>query len=591
MKKNVIIDMLQKIYKSFDKKQRKKILFLTGMIFLSVFFELLCVPVVLPLVDLATAPESISENTLLRVMGGIFELQTLEQYTIFALVLIILVYVIKNIITLLLYKVQYHFIYRGQQELSERIMCIYLYQDYLFHVNHNVSELQRDISTDVTNFYTTILTIVQLFTELMVCFALAVYLIVQDWSITLITLGLLTLFLGAFLYMYRKRLECLGIAARKDNATTNMWLLQSFGGIKEIKTNNKEEYFLGHYAKANRTYMAVLERQQRLTNMPRPIMEGLTILVLLSCLLVRMLITGDGGGTLATLSVFAVAAFRLLPSFNRITGYLTTISYYRASVDAVHRHLEMHTQMQQFPQKKCKEFDLQEQIEMRSVDFTYPGTDTTILSHADIHIFKNQSIALIGPSGAGKSTLADIILGVLKPQNGGVYIDGQNICDNLPAWYKIVGYIPQTIYLLDDTIEANIAFGIPREKVNKEQLYKAIEEAQLDDFITSLEEGIDTKVGEQGVRLSGGQRQRIGIARALYRKPQILLLDEATSALDSETEQAVMQAIERLQGQKTMIIIAHRLTTIRHCDEVYEVKDQRVKKLSEKERRNLAKPV
>lgn len=275
-----------------------------------------------------------------------------------------------------------------------------------------------------------------------------------------------------------------------------------------------------------------------------------------------------------TLSVFAVAAFRMLPSFNKITGYISGMMFNKPAIDSVYRDLkEIERLMGQktIEQKDTVNITLNKSIQFNDVSFHYSGSDKWILKDANLEIQKNTSVALIGASGAGKTTAADLILGILEPQEGTVTIDGVDIKKCMKSWHEEIGYIPQVIYLMDDTIRANVAFGIPESEIDDTRIEKALWEAQLDQFVQALPDGLDTMIGDRGVKLSGGQRQRIGIARALYRNPNVLVLDEATSALDSDTEKEVMEAIDGLHGTRTLIVIAHRLSTIRKCDKIYEV--------------------
>ncbi len=277
-----------------------------------------------------------------------------------------------------------------------------------------------------------------------------------------------------------------------------------------------------------------------------------------------------------TLSVFAVAAFRMLPSFNKITGYISGMMFNKPSIDAVYNDLR---EIEQLMARRTADHEdtvkvkLGTAIRLDRVSFRYPKAEKWILKNASLEISKNTSVALIGASGAGKTTAADLILGILEPQEGAVMIDGTDIRRCMTSWHEDVGYIPQTIYLMDDSIRANIAFGIPEAEIDDDAVEKALQEAQLDRFVHTLSEGAGTVIGDRGVKLSGGQRQRIGIARALYRNPSVLILDEATSALDNETEKEVMEAIDGLHGTRTLIVIAHRLSTIKKCDRIYEVEN------------------
>ena len=306
-------------------------------------------------------------------------------------------------------------------------------------------------------------------------------------------------------------------------------------------------------------------------------METVSVCALLLIVIIKIINGADMTHFVPVLSVFAVAVFRMLPSFNRLATYVSQIMFNKASVEAIYNDLkEFETEEEFAIEENVRAIPFTKEICLKDVSFRYPDAEEDVVSNVELVIPKGKSVAFIGASGAGKTTLADIILGVLSAQNGEIVVDGQPINAMSREWHKKVGYIPQTIFLMDDTIRNNIAFGIETSKIDEKQLEEAIAGAQLKEFIDSLPEGLDTEIGESGVRLSGGQRQRIGIARALYFNPEILVLDEATSALDNDTESAVMEAIDNLAGTKTLLIIAHRLTTIKNCDIVYEIKDKKV---------------
>ena len=267
-----------------------------------------------------------------------------------------------------------------------------------------------------------------------------------------------------------------------------------------------------------------------------------------------------------------------MPSANRIVSALNDIAYYEPNVDfvgdyIVHAHdLHMDALYEaNQPEEAVTPLPFYKEVDFENITFRYENTDVDIFENANLTIPIGQSIGIIGPSGAGKSTAVDLILGLLRPQKGRILVDGTDISTNMPGWYADIGYVPQMMFMLDDTIRANVAYGVDREKVDDGKVWAVLKEAQLDDYVRSLPHGLDTGIGERGIRISGGQRQRIGIARALYNDPQIMIFDEATSALDNDTERAIMDAIERLHGKKTLIIVAHRLTTIEHCDHVYKV--------------------
>ena len=342
---------------------------------------------------------------------------------------------------------------------------------------------------------------------------------------------------------------------------------------------NREEFFLKNYKEALHESNRAGKKSKILSTLPKNIMETICICSLLLAVCIRIVQGVDFDQLVTTLSVFALAAIRMLPSFNRITEYMGSIMFNKTSVDNVFKDLkeaDVINEKFQLQDSSIEKLHLNDVIEVKDLSFSYPGNEKPIFDGANLTIHKNTSVAFVGSSGAGKTTLADIIIGLLEPQAGTVTVDGVDVFTHLDAWHKTIGYIPQMIYLMDDTICANVVFGIPQNEIDEEMVWKALERAEIADFVRTLPQGIYTEIGDRGVRLSGGQRQRVGIARALYREPEVLILDEATSALDNETETAVMESIENLHGQTTLIIIAHRLTTIRNCDEIYEVGEGKV---------------
>ena len=457
-------------------------------------------------------------------------------------------------------------------------MNSYMHQNYLFHVSRNVAELQRNVTEDVNGFYTVVLNVLQLVAEVSVCVVLVIYLMSTDIMTTIVIAALIFIFAVFFGIIFKKVLVKKGQENRQVNIQLTKWVLQSFSGIKEIKVMNKEKFFLDNYDKTYKRFTVLQRQQTMLSFISRPTMETMCICGLLITVVVKMIwFQEDIANFIPALSVFAIAAFRMLPSFNRISGYLSAIMFNKPAVDVLYGDLKEIDELKTASEEKAKyEVTIQKLsngIDVKNISFQYPNADKQVIRNLSMHIEPNTSVAFIGASGSGKSTLADIILGVLEPQTGTIEVEGIDIKKNLNGWHQCLGYIPQTIYLMDDTIRANIAFGLEKKQIDKSSLWDAVKEAQLESFVKSLPQGLDTVIGDRGVKLSGGQRQRIGIARALYSKPVVLILDEATSALDNETEREVMEAIDGLRGTRTLIIIAHRLTTIKNCDVIYEVKD------------------
>ena len=567
--------MLKKLNYVLDRRQKINLIILLVIIFIGAFAELLGVSAIMPIIEIAMNPETINEKWYLQSISDITGITDANQMLVLLALFLIVIYILKNIYVTMMYSLQYRFIFNNQQRLSVKMMKCYMKQDYLFHVSKNVAEFQRNITSDVNGFFTVVLNVLQFLAEFSVSAVLVIFLLVQDLLSTLVVASLLIIFMVLFTFFFKKVLVKKGEESRQVNVQVTKWLIQAFSGIKEIKVTNGEEFFISNYNSCYKKCATVQRQQSIMTYIPKPVMETVCICSLLLAMIIKIVVVGsDVSSFVTTLSVFAVAAFRMLPSFNKITGYISGMMFNKPAIDAVYKDLieiEKLTNQKVADHQDSQQIVFNQAIELKKLSFHYPESDQWILKNANLKIEKNTSVALIGASGAGKTTAADLILGILEPQEGMIAIDGIDIRKCMSSWHENIGYIPQTIYLMDDTIRANIAFGIPESEVDEKAIWKAIKEAQLDQFVRTLPEGIDTIVGDRGVKLSGGQRQRIGIARALYRNPQVLILDEATSALDNETEKEVMQAIDGLHGTRTMIVIAHRLSTIRKCDKIYEV--------------------
>lgn len=565
----------------FDRRQKINLIYVTMIIFLQSFAELLGVSVILPFINAVVAPETLLNQPIIRWAYDFLGMESTNELIMYLALLIIIVYVLKNLFLIYVYELQYKFSYYGKKQMQNELMRYYIGKDYIFFLNVNSSELIRNINTDPEMFYTAVQNSLQLLSELCVSVIIVVFLLFTDVTITLgvaISVGIMFLIMIKGL---RKTLARFGDDRRIYSANMLKCMQQAFGGIKEIKIANRESYFENDFEKQNEVYTHVIKQNAFLSSVPKPVMEALCIAGLMAVIAIKV-----GTGTTNTaqfigvLGVFAAAAFKLLPSVNKISSYFAAIVHNAVVIEKVRdEYREMREEkiltMDQTKKMNRKELSLDREITVEHLEFSYPNTEEPVIKDANVVIPKNCSAAFIGPSGAGKTTFVDLILGILTPQKGSICVDGEDIKEALESWHEKIGYIPQTIYMLDDTIRNNIAFGEAGE-IDDERVWEALRQAQLEDFIKSLEDGLDTVIGEAGVRLSGGQRQRIGIARALYRKPEVLVLDEATSALDNETEAAVMEAIDNLQGKMTMFIIAHRLSTIQNCDIVYKVENGQV---------------
>ena len=572
-----VTGFLSKINYIFNRKEKVQLVLLLFAILITTVLELAGVVAIMPFINVVMDPASIEKTAYLKWLYTSLAFGSTNGFIAFLGMLLIVIYIIKNVAISLMYYSQYAFTFNTQKKLCGRMLKCYLNQPYIFHLQNNSAKLINNIKVDVSMMFQAIISILGLLSELVVSCILGVYLLIQDKSIVIGVLAIMGMVVLLFGKKYKRYLRRLGAEDREYNVGIMKWLQQSFGGMKETKILGREEYF---YSKFEDNYSNWAEREKifRLMQIiPRPAMETFLVTALLGVIVLKLLNGTQSAYFISTLSVFAVAVVRLLPSINRITTSYGVVMFNMPAFDSVYKDLKEIEQLVQIDIEKNKVkkgLRFEQNIEIRDVTFGYPEKENNVLENINLKIRKCQSIALIGPSGAGKTTLADIVLGILKPTKGQVLVDGLDIDECPNEWKEKLGYIPQSIYLMDDTIRNNILYG--NQQCNDEQLWKAIEEAQLKEFILSLENGLDTIIGENGICLSGGQRQRIGIARALYTNPEVLVLDEATSALDNETEEAVMEAINHLTGSKTLIIIAHRLSTTEKCDVIFEVKDRQV---------------
>ena len=562
----------------FDKKNKVKLLFLFILILGSAFLELVGVSAIMPLVNIIVDSTSIYNNQVYYAIYSYFGMNNEKQFVMLMTISLIFVYIIKNIYIVIMYYFQFGFTYNYQRSLAVRLTNCYMKQPYVFHLSKNVAELQRNVIDDVTMFFQAVLGIIQFITEILVSLLLVAYLLYIDKSITLAIMIFLLFFAIAYLKLFKNKSVKWGEENRYTNVIRNKWIRQSFEGIKEIKIVNREQFFIDKVDKYYKAFANATKKQQLISNIPRPLFEAACVTAFLSAITIKIAKGVNLNYFLPVISAFAIAAFRLLPSFGRLTTAVNTIAFNYPAVNALYNDLY---EADKFNYKdehieSDVELSFNHEISVNNLTFKYPSSEKTILDNVSLCIPKNKSVAIIGASGSGKTTLVDVILGILQPISGSVMTDGIDIYSNINKWHEYIGYIPQMIYLMDDTIRNNVLFGFTDDIDNEEKVWKALEEAQLKSFVEELEDGLDTVIGERGVRLSGGQRQRIGIARALYNDPKILVLDEATSALDNEIENAVMEAIDGLHGRKTMIVIAHRLSTIKNCDIVYRVEDGKV---------------
>jgi ABC-type multidrug transport system fused ATPase/permease subunit len=397
---------------------------------------------------------------------------------------------------------------------------------------------------------------------------------------------ILAIVLLVLMALIKKVLKPIMYKAGKDNqdyySGLFKWISQTVQGIKEVKISCKEQYFVSEYKKCGKGYVDAVQKYSLYNNIPKLLIETACIATMVGYMIFLVATGVSTENMLDVFSTLAAAAFVLLPCVNRINNQINSIAYFEPFFMGVSDNLQDEIKGDKvdmsFATDTSEKLPIKERIELKGITYSYPNSDKLIFDNAELTIPVGSSVGIVGTTGAGKSTVVDILLGLLEVKSGSVCVDGKDVKEDgrYRKWLKNIGYIPQMIFMLDDTIRKNVAFGVPDDEIDEDRLWEVLKEAQLDEFIKTLPEGLDTGIGERGIRLSGGQRQRISIARALYNDPEVLILDEATSALDNDTEAAIMEAINRLHGKKTLVIIAHRLQTIEKCDMVYRVEDGKV---------------
>ena len=569
--------MINKLGFIFSSREKRRLALLLAVIIVGSFLELMGVTIFMPFIEIIMDENAIQNSQLLSMLYNFFEFGSREAFLASIAGCIIFIYIFKNVFIALEKNAIYKFSYNIQRRISTKLLSAYMGEPYTFHLNKNVAVLQRSMQEDTDLFAKGIIHAMEAMAEVVVCIAIGCYLFVVSRSITVIIVGLLIICLALFMYISKKYSSAIGRQSQTYKGNIYKWMNQAIGGIKEIKVLNREDYFIERYDAYFAKYVRGLRINRLIGVLPKYVIETVCMTGLILAVIFKLFWGQNDMETfIPQLAVFAVAAFRLLPSVGKINEHMSATLYSAPSLDLIYHDLKEVEELPPSQQNEVESWKFQNMLKVKNVSYHYPDAEENVIEKASFQIEKGSSIAFVGASGAGKTTMVDIILGLLVPQMGKITADGMDIERNISLWQKEIGYIPQTIYLSDDTIRNNIAFGIPEDKIDEEAVQNALHKAQLFDFVDSLPNGLDTVVGDRGVRLSGGQRQRIGIARALYHDPEILILDEATSALDNETETSVMEAIDSLKGLKTMIIIAHRLTTIRNVDVIYEVADGKV---------------
>ena len=484
--------------------------------------------------------------------------------------MLITVYFLKSSFVAFFNWRQANFILDTQVSISEKLFSGYMNQSYSFHLRRNSASLIRNIVTEVNSLISCFTAIIILVTEILVFIGISILLLSYEFMGSLIVILLFSTLLFLFYYFTKNMVLRWGKLRQEYDEKKIQSIQEGLGSIKEAKIYKLEKYFINTFETNVFVSSEMGKKISFLTSLPRLWLELLIIICMSSLVIYLVYLEIPNTQILTTLGLFAVAAFRLLPSFNKILSSVQLLRYNLPVVNLIHSEVLLSKNVNSF--LKVSEFDFQDKISIKNLSFAYDGTEVSILKNISLEIKKGKKIGFVGGTGAGKTTLIDSILGLIEPLSGEILVDKKNIQNNIHGWQKNIGYVPQNIYLSDSSLKKNIAFGIADKDIDDLKILTSIKNAQLEKFVNDLPDGIDTFVGERGVRISGGQKQRIGIARALYNNPSVIVLDEATSALDGKVEFDIMGIINSLDD-KTILIIAHRLSTLDQCDKIYEIKD------------------
>ncbi|WP_029233791.1 ABC transporter ATP-binding protein [Butyrivibrio sp. VCB2006] len=563
-----------------SSKQKWELILLFLLMLLEAGLELCGVALISPFINLMGKVDCYVDSPYL---GWIYHLGIRSHmgYIILLGIAIILVFIVKNIIAIVCSYYRLDYAKRFKVDISCEILRSYLGRGYEFFLNTNSSVVQRSLTEDVVKLYELIIRLLEMVAALLTSAVLGVYLVILDPVIAVGELLIIGICFSIITVYFKNRIKMAGKNYRKAYANLIKCNNQIVGGIKEIMIMERRNIALNQFRRC-----AIEEGNTRLTDMffqscPDRIIEGVSVGGFIGMVCIRLLQGAEINKLVPILAAFAMAAFKILSNVSKVSTRINAIVYRQASLNDCHDNImNIKKNCDHFSCNSGYGYDRKEQLlgferqlSVENISWKYDGSDKNVLNGISFSINKGESVAFIGASGAGKSTLINVILGLLKPNAGKILIDGEDIYDGEKSLKGIMGYVPQMVFLIDDTIKANVAYMIPESEISEERVWEALEKAQIADFVRELPDGIHTVVGERGIKFSGGQSQRISIARALYNDPYILVLDEATSSLDTDTETAVMEAIDHLHGVKTLVIVAHRLSTIRNCDKVYEIKN------------------
>ena len=569
-----------KLRRLFSRGEKFKIILLFVMMMIAAVLEVAGIGMIPAFVAMVANPQRVLEHETFGVLFQRLGIESARELLIYGGVTLICIFIIKNIYILFFHYVKTRFVYARRYLFSHRLMTAYMQAPYTFYLQRNSSELLRNTSGEVNILINNVLLpVLTLMKEAIMSLSIIIFLLLMEPAISVFVIVVMGGMAGLFLSLTQKRMRKYGRLAQEYRKEMIKTARQAFGGIKDARVTNREAFFINKYKHVAYESSQLQRYKTFLGQIPKPVVETLAVAGIMSIAVVMHLQGRPIANIIPVIALFGVAIVRLLPTVQSMTKLLTDLRYNIYSVNPIYDDLtalKKYSEEFKTDRRRKVKTTLTDTISIRNLHYHYPNSEEQALNGVSLDIPKGKAIAFVGPSGAGKTTIVDVLLGLLEPQKGEVLVDGKNIFDSISAWQRNIGYIPQFIYLSDDTLRHNIAFGVPDEKIDEERLRCAVEQAQLSELVARLPGELETVIGERGTRLSGGQRQRIGIARALYHNPQVLVMDEATSALDNITEKQIIDSIDALKGERTIVMIAHRLTTVMNCDVLYMMDQGRI---------------
>lgn len=568
-----MLKTLKKIIYILPKGDIIKLAVLLLLMLIAAALEVVGIGMIPAFVAIVASPERVLTIELIQPLLTLLDITNAKDLLIWGSILLLAVFIIKSVYIIAFNYFESRFIYNRRYTISHRLMSAYMHAPFIFHLQRNTAELFRNIGSEINVFVNQVVAnLLKMSREGVMALAILIFLVVVEPVITLLVISFSGIGGGTFILMNKKKMKKFGEEEQDRRREMVKAIYQGLGGIKDARVLNREEEFIEKFriqALKSTRLMAYIRFIQQI---PRPVIETTAVLGMLSVAVLLVWQDRPIETIIPVLTLFAMAAVRLMPSVQQMISMYTNLRYYIVSLDPVYddlKELEKYNTSFAEERKNKKQLIFESEIEIRNLSYRYPESDEQALRDISISIPKGKAVAFVGPSGAGKTTIVDLILGLLEPDKGEILVDGTNIRENVSAWQKNIGYIPQSIYLADESLRFNIAFGVPEDEIDDEGVRQAVKLAQLETMVNRLPDGLDTLIGEHGTRFSGGQRQRVGIARALYHNPKVLVMDEATSSLDNITEKQITNAIQSMKGERTLIIIAHRLTTVKNCDKLY----------------------